>query len=398
MLKVKVVLAGALLAILFASTAPQTVQAASLQSCVASLKNRIIKAGVPRAVVDKALSDVKFDEKVVRFSRSQPEFRLKIWDYMAFLVDKERLADGTAKLKQHDKLLRAVEKKYGVDRHILVGLWGVETDFGQQRGDFFIPHGLANVICAGRRAKFFSNELLQSLRLVAAGDVKMDDLYGSWAGAFGQNQFLASTYQRNAVDFDGDGRRDLVRSVPDAMASAANFLRKAGWQSGGSWGFEVILPKRYRGPTGRKRRASLSSWSKRGLKRADGSKLSGKAKAGLLLPAGKNGPAFLVYKSFDALFAYNAAESYALAIGHLADRLKGGKPFVTPYPTDDLGLSRAQRTELQRLLLKAGYDIGKADGKIGPITVKAIKEAQKKAGLKPNGRPSIKIYKALGGT
>jgi lytic murein transglycosylase len=397
MLKQRNLAVAALLALALGSSVPDTSHAASLKSCVAGLKARAVKSGVPRAVVDMALGDVKFDEKVVRFSRSQPEFRLAIWDYMAFLVDEERLEAGAAMLKQHDKTLRAVEKKYGVDRHILAGLWGVESDFGRKRGTFYIPHGLANVICAGKRPRFFTNELVLSLKLVARGDVKNDDLYGSWAGAFGQNQFLASTYIENAVDFDGDGRRDLVHSVPDALASAAHFLKRAGWRPGTPWGFEVLLPKRYRGTSGRKRRTTLNTWAARGLKRADGQKLQGKGKAGLLLPAGKNGPAFLVYKNFDALFTYNAAESYALAIGHLGDRLKGGKPFVTPYPTDDLGLSRAQRTELQRLLLKAGYDIGTADGKIGPVTVAAIKEAQKKHGLKATGRPSMKIYKALGG-
>ena len=390
-------IATVLLAAFLAAALSETSHAASLDRCVAGLKKRAIRAGVPSAVVETAMKGMKFDEKVVRFARNQPEFRLAIWDYMAFLVDKERLDTGAAMMKKHDKTLRAVEKKFGVDRYILAGLWGIESDFGRQEGTFYIPHGLANVICAGKRPRFFTNEFVLSLKLVARGDVKLEDLQGSWAGAFGQNQFLASTYIQNAVDFDGDGRRDLVNSVPDALASAANFLKRAGWRSATPWGFEVILPKRYRGPSGRKRRASLTSWAKRGLKRADGGKLRGKTQVGLLLPAGKTGPAFLVYKNFDVLFTYNAAESYALAIGHLADRLRGGKPFVTPYPTDDLGLSRAQRTELQRLLLKAGYDIGKADGLIGPVTVKAIKEAQRKAGLKPSGRPSMKIYKALGG-
>lgn len=370
---------------------------ASLDNCVAGLKTLAVRSGVPQAVVSKALDGVKYDEKVVRFSRAQPEFKLQIWDYMAFLVDQERLDTGAAMLKQHGKTLRAVEAKYGVDHYVLTALWGIESDFGRKKGDFFIPHGLANVICSGKRAKFFRNELIQALRIVARGDVALKDLYGSWAGAFGQPQFLPSTYMRLAVDFDGDRHRDLVNSVPDALASAANFLRKAGWAKGGSWGFEVILPKGYRGASGRLRRVSLDHWRKRGLKRADGQPLKGAGKAGLLLLAGRNGPAFLVYKNFDALYSYNAAESYALAIGHLSDRLRGGKPFVTPYPTDDPGLSRKQRLELQKLLIKAGYDIGKPDGLIGPVTVRALKKAQAKAGMKPDGRPSMKIFRALGG-
>jgi len=373
------------------------VQAASLNSCVAKLKKRVIRAGVPASVAKKALTGVKYDEKAVRFSRSQPEFRTPIWDYMAFLVDQERIDTGLAMLKKHNKTLRAVEKAYGVDRYILAALWGIESDYGRRRGNFYIPHGLANVICAGRKVKFLSNELVHALRLVGRGDLALNDLQGSWAGAFGQTQFLPSTYTRLAVDFNGDGRRDLVNSVPDALASAANFLRKAGWRTGRAWGFEVKLPKRYRGASGRKRRASLNRWATRGLTRIDGKKLKGKASAGLLLPAGKKGPAFLVFKNFDALFSYNAAESYALSISHLADRLKGGKPFKTSFPTNDPGLSRKQRLELQKLLIKAGYDIGEADGRIGPVTIRALKKAQKKAGMKPDGRPGTKIYRALGG-
>ena len=371
---------------------------ASLSSCVAGLKAKAKRAGVKSALVNKALSGVKFDEKVVRFSRSQPEFRTPIWDYMTFLVDPERIADGKQALARHGKTLAAVEKKYGVDRYILTALWGIESDYGKIRGEFFMPHGLANVICAGRKPKLFTQQLIAGLKLVQRGDLKLDDLYSSWASAFGQTQFIPTTYQRLAVDFDGDGRRDLVNSVPDALASAANFLRKSGWNSSRPWGFEVRIPKGYRGPKGRKRRASIQTWTKRGITNIDGTPLKSRFSAALILPAGRNGPAFLVSRNFNALYSYNAAVSYALAIGHLSDRLRGRGPLSKPWPTNDPGLTRAQRTELQRLLLNAGYDIGEVDGKIGPITTGAIKQAQKKFGMKVNGRPSMSIYKALGGT
>lgn len=372
-------------------------QAKVSKACIAGIKKTVKRAGVIPSLVDKALDGAKFNEKVVRFSRSQPEFRTRIWDYMAFLVDPARIADGKANMDRHASTLAAVEKKYGVDRYIIAALWGIESDYGQIRGEFFLPHAMANLICANRKKRLFTRQLIAGLKLVQKGDVRLDDLYSSWASAFGQTQFIPETYRRLAVDFDRDGRRDLVNSIPDALASTANFMVKAGWRSNEPWGFEVKLPKGYRGPSGRKRRASVQTWAKRGLTNVDGSPLKSNYSAGLLLPAGKSGPAFLVTRNFNALYSYNAAESYALAIGHLSDRLKGRGPLVKRWPTNDPGLTRAQRLQLQKLLLAAGYDIGEADGKIGPITTRAIKKVQAKAGMKQNGRPSMAVLKALGG-
>ncbi len=375
---------------------PVPLAAASLKKCVAGIKTAAIKAGVNRRIAGRALANVKFDEKAVRFSRSQPEYRTKIWDYMAFLVDDERIKTGFAMMKKHRKTLKKVERAYGIDRYIIAALWGVESDYGRARGDFYLPHALANVACAGRRGKYFRGELIALLKIVSRGDLGLDDLYGSWAGAFGQTQFMPSTYRRLAVDFDRDGKRDLIHSVPDALASAANYLKKAGWRSGVPWGYEVRLPRGYKGPSGRRNRASLATWRQRGIRRIDGKRLAGKRRAGLLLPAGRNGPAFLVSGNFNALYSYNAAVSYALAISHLSDRLKGRGEISTPWPTEDPGLSRAQRLDLQKRLLRHGYKIGKADGRIGPLTRTAIKKAQEKLGHRPTGRPGTKIYNALG--
>jgi lytic murein transglycosylase len=371
--------------------------AADLSSCVAGIRNEVVRAGIDSSLAARALGDVGFDEKAVRFSRTQPEYRTPIWDYMAFLVDRERIATGQAMLKEHAGTLAAVEKAYGVDRHVIAALWGIESDYGREKGEFFLPHALANVACAGRKPAFFRRELIEALKIVERGDLKLADLRGSWAGAFGQTQFLPSTYRRLAVDFDKDGRRDLVHSVPDALASTANFLRKAGWTVGQSWGYEVRVPAGYRGPSGRTRRAPAAGYGKFGVTRIDGAPLSGTARAGLILPSGPKGPAFLVFGNFDALYSYNNAESYALAISHLSDRLKGGSALATAWPTDDPGLSRRQRREVQRLLIARGYDIGEADGRIGPVTVKAIKQVQQELGMKPNGRPSSALYEALGG-
>jgi lytic murein transglycosylase len=372
--------------------------AASFSSCVAGLKQAAVQAGVSPAVAAQALNIAKPDEKVLRLSKVQPEFKTPIWDYLGFLVDEQRVNDGRAMMRKYDNVLRAAEQRFGVDRHVIAAVWGVETDFGREAGDNFLPHALATLACeGGRRTEFWRGELIAALKLVDRGDLPLDTLYGSWAGAFGQTQFIPSTYQRLAVDFDGDGRRDLVNSVADALGSTANYLKRGGWRTGDSWMIEVKAPRGYSGPTGRKNRASLSSWGQRGIVRADGRPLSGGAQAGLLLPAGPNGPGFLVFPNFDAIYSYNQAESYALAISHLADRLAGYPGLRTPWPTDDPGLSRAERLQLQKLLLAQGYDIGAADGKIGPVSRAAIADAEKRLGMEPTGRAGRKIYQALGG-
>ena len=357
-----------------------------------------MSAGVSRSVAAAALDNVRRDEDVIRRSKRQPEFKTPIWDYLGFLVDEQRIEDGQAMMRQYDGVLRAAEQRFGVNRYVIAAVWGVESNYGQDTGKNYLPQSLATLVCeGGRRTKFWRGELIAALTLVDRGDLKLGELYGSWAGAFGQTQFIPSTYQRLAVDFDGDGRRDLVRSVADALGSTANYLKRAGWRPGASWMIEAKAPRGYNGPSGRKNRASLATWAKRGIVRADGAQLSGGAEAGLILPAGPNGPGFLVFKNFDAIYAYNQAESYALAISHLADRLAGYPGLRTAWPTDDPPLSRAERRRLQELLIAHGYDIGEVDGKIGPITRAAIEQAERRFGMRPTGRAGGKIYRALGG-
>jgi lytic murein transglycosylase len=371
---------------------------ASFSSCVAGLETAAVNAGVSRAVASRALRAVEPNESVLTFSKTQPEFQTPIWDYLAFLVDQQRIDDGRDMLRTHDRTLRAAEARFGVDRHVITAVWGVETDYGRERGTHFLPHALATHACVGtRRTAFWRGELIAALKLVDRGDIPLDKLYGSWAGAFGQTQFIPTTYQSRAIDFDGDGRRDLIDSIPDALGSTANYLKYAGWTRDGSWMIEVTVPRDYAGPTGRTNRAPLATWTRRGVVRADGARLSGDANAGLLLPAGPRGPGFLTFRNFDAIHAYNHADSYALAIAHLADRLAGHPPFRTRWPTDDPGLSRAERLELQKLLLARGFNVGEADGKIGPATRAAIAEAETSLNLPPTGRAGRKIYRALRG-
>jgi len=258
-----------------------------------------------------------------------------------------------------------------------------------------LVRSLATVSCFGSRQRFFRGELVATLRILQSGDVAPEALTGSWAGAFGQTQFMPSTFLQLAVDFDGDGRRDIVGSVPDALGSTANFLKRAGWISGQPWGYEVRLPANYDGPAGRRTRQALAEWSRLGIRQISGGALTGSDQAALLLPAGARGPAFLVFRNFNAIYSYNAAESYALAIAHLSDRLRGGAPFRTAWPTDDPGLSRAERRELQQLLAARGYDIGAVDGVIGSRTRAAIEAFQNSAGLPADGRAGARVLRAL---
>jgi Transglycosylase SLT domain/Putative peptidoglycan binding domain len=224
------------------------------------------------------------------------------------------------------------------------------------------------------------------------------DFSGSWAGAFGQTQFMPSTYLRLAVDLDNDGRRDLINSVPDALGSTANYLHKSGWTPGIPWGFEVRVPQGYSGPSGRKMKQPMSFWAAHGITHVDGSALNGSAPAGLILPAGSTGPAFLVTRNYDAIFAYNASESYALAVALLSDRLSGRGGIVTPWPTEDRGLSRVERREMQTLLMRRGYDLdGKADGVLGRKTLAAIADFQTRSGRRRDGRASLSVLTALRG-
>ncbi|MCF7220576.1 lytic murein transglycosylase [Marilutibacter chinensis] len=389
------ILVAALLGAGFCTTAT----AADIGSCVQSLRGRALAAGIDATTFDTHVAGVVADPSLLELLDRQPEFTTPIWDYMAGLVDEERVADGRAMLQTHADTLSRVEAAYGVDPATVVAVWGVESDYGDVFGKRPLLTSLTTLSCMGRRQGFFRGELLETLRIVQSGDVAADKLVGSWAGAFGHTQFMPSTYRRIAVDFDGDGRRDLVDSVPDALASTANYLKRSGWRSGQPWGHEVRLPDRFdTAVSGRTSRRPLSYWSGRGVARVDGQAFAvpGNTQAALLLPAGRQGPAFLVFKNFDAIYSYNAAESYALAIAHLSDRLRGYGPFVASWPTDDPGLSRAERRELQTLLLARGHDIGEVDGIIGSASRAAIEAEQVRLELQPaDGRAGQRILRAL---
>jgi lytic murein transglycosylase len=366
---------------------------ADFSSCVANLRADAARAGISSGTIDRVFAGLQPDTKVLEFQKQQPEFKTPIWDYVAGLVDDERVADGRAAMARNAQALQRAEATYGVSRYMLAAIWGVESNFGTQMGERPLVQSLSTLSCMGERAGYFRSELMATLKIIDRGDIPADRLTGSWAGAFGQTQFMPSSYLRLAVA-GSDGKRDIVDSADAALASTANYFRKSGWRPGLPWGFEVKLPAGYSGPSGRKAKESMSFWASRGIVRADGRPL-GDGDAGLLLPAGPNGPAFLVTKNFDVVYSYNAAESYSLAAGVLADRLAGGPGIVTPWPTDDPGLSRAGKRELQSLLIKRGYDVGQPDGAIGNKTKEAIADFEQKNGLPVNGRASQKVLEAL---
>ena len=371
------------------------------QQCLTNLRAQAIASGVTGLTYDRYTQNLTPDYSVIEKLNYQPEFSTPIWDYLSGLVDEERVQLGQQKLAQHREVLNRVAATYGVPAETVVAVWGVESNFGNISGSYPLLQALGTLSCEGRRQSFFRGEFFTTMRILQRGDLTEQQMKGSWAGAFGHTQFMPSTYEELAVDFDGDGRRDLVSSTSDALASTANFLKKRGWQTGMPWGFEVRIPDDMSivGES-RRNKKSLSSWMSRGVVRADGSaliqgNLSSSSAAGLMAPAGANGPVFLVFKNFDAIYSYNAAESYALAIAHLSDRLQGNGGFSKAWPTDDAGTSRAERREIQQFLLNKGYDIGTVDGLIGDKSRQAIRQEQIRLGLSPTGRAGQQILAAF---
>jgi lytic murein transglycosylase len=381
----------ALVAVTFAGDVPAL---ADFSSCKEGLKAEAVRDGVSKETASAALNGVTADTKILEFENFQPEFKTPIWDYLAALVDDERVSDGKAAMAANAKALALAEQRFGVSKYVIAAIWGVESDFGHEMGGRPLVQSLTTLACSGsRRPQYFRSELMAALKIADRGDIPLEKLKGSWAGAFGQTQFMPSTFLRLAVDLDGTGR-DIIDNPAAALGSTANYLKKSGWRAGEPWGFEVKLPENYAGPQGRRNRHPMSFWAARGVRRINGGDLGG-GTAGLFLPAGERGPAFLVTSNFDAIYSYNAAESYALAAAILAQRLAGSPGIVVRWPTDDPGLSRAERRELQGLLAKRGYDVGTPDGAIGAKTKSAIADFQGKTGLAINGRASERVLEKL---
>jgi len=354
-------------------------------------------AGITRATYDKAFKDLTPDPKVIEAANFQPEYVKPIGEYIDRVVSEKRITTGKQMLEQNKDLLDSLEKRYGVERTILVAIWGVESNYGTQPGDMNVIRSLATLAYYNTKVTFARQQLIVALKIVQHGDIAVDKMNGSWAGAMGHTQFIPTTYQMFAVDYDGDGKRNIWSDVPDALASTASYLRHANWQPGQTWGYEVTLPKGFNPKkVSDKTLTRLADWQKLGFTRIGGEPFPRPGdKASLLAPAGTNGPAFLVLNNFRSILHYNVSTSYALGVGHLSDRLKGSGPFVHPWPTDENHLALDQRVELQKLLMAKGLLAGDADGVIGPATLEAVKSFQRSNGLPVDGFPSRTILELL---
>ncbi|HWV80392.1 MAG TPA: lytic murein transglycosylase, partial [Hyphomicrobiaceae bacterium] len=324
-------LAGAAL-LLLALTSPafaQEPEARSYRAYIESLRPLALERGVTRETFDRALTDVPYDTEVSRLSRRQPEYGRPVGEYLNSLVAQPRLSNGIKRIGELRGLLDSIEHTFGVPREVIVAIWGIETGYGANQGGKRVIPSLATLAFLNYKGDFARDELITALRILQDGHIPQERMIGSWAGAMGQPQFIPSSFMRWAVDFSGDGKRDLWTSVPDVLASIANYLNGHGWQRGRPWGFQVLIPD---GFDYRTSRGDFRDWSALGLRRADGGTLPASGSAILFFPSGARGPAFLVTKNFDVIKTYNISDVYALAVLHLADRFRGAAPFTARWP------------------------------------------------------------------
>ncbi|NYS24740.1 lytic murein transglycosylase [Rhodobacteraceae bacterium 2376] len=376
---------------------PEATRAASFDGWVAAFRPRALAAGVQAPVFDRAMADVRPLPATLRLDRAQSEFGTHVWDYLDAQVTAARISRGRQLLASHDDLLGRITARYGVEPEVLVAIWGLETSYGAVRGSTPILSTLATLARDGRRAAFFEQELIAALKIVQAGEVTPARMIGSWAGAMGHTQFMPSSYLDHAVDFTGNGRRDVWSDNPaDALASAAHYLSANGWQRGQPWAVEVRLPQGFDlGLTGTRR--GVDAWRALGVAAVAGAQLPAQGTAKLMLPAGRHGPALLTFGNYDVLKTYNISDAYVIALGHLADRLRGAGPFASGWPRGDRALNLNERMELQRRLNAQGFDTAGIDGRLGPATRAAVRAWQARQGLVPDGYISVQVLEALRG-
>jgi membrane-bound lytic murein transglycosylase B len=365
----------------------------------AGFRNQALQAGIRPDVFDRAFVGVSLDPSVVAADRSQPEFSRPIWEYLDGAISPTRVRRGQGLLSQYSDVLTRIEQRYGVDRQALVAVWGMESSFGDIQGNKSVIRSLATLAYEGRRPTFAQDQLIAALQILQNGDITPERMLGSWAGAMGQTQFIPTTFNTHAVDFDGDGRRDIWGDAADALASTANYLQSSGWQKGQPWGFEVQVPGGfdYLLADGTVRKP-VAQWLALGVRLPNGAVLpagSEQLSAALLLPAGYRGPAFLVLDNFRAILKYNNSSAYALGVSLLSQRFNGGGYLQGQWPKDDLPLSRSERIELQTLLTAKGYEAGNPDGILGANSRKAIRAAQAALGWPADGYATHKLLESL---
>ncbi|MES2142819.1 MAG: lytic murein transglycosylase [Pseudomonadota bacterium] len=380
-----------------AMTPPPMGNQAGLDAWIAAFRPRALAAGITAPVFDATLRGVRFDPAIVEKDRNQNEFTKTVWDYLDTAVSDDRIALGQKALAANKDLLAKIEAEYDVDASVIVAVWGLESAYGTFRGKLPVIASLATLAYDGRRADFFEGELIAALKILAEGHTTPDKFIGSWAGASGHTQFMPSSWASFAVDFDGDGRRDIWSDDPaDALASTANYLRYWGWTRGQPWGLEITLPRDFDyDQTTAAVTKSVAEWQAMGIRPMAGGDLPDHGRASVLLPGGSRGAAFLIFSNFQVIERYNTADAYVIGIGHLADRIAGGPPIRASWPREWRALTLPERRDLQDRLTRAGFDAGGVDGRIGPKTISAVKAFQKSLGRVPDGYPSPDLLALL---
>lgn len=370
---------------------------AAFQRWIDRFRGRARAAGIRDSVFNSAFQGVRYNAGVVEKDRNQSEFTKQIWEYLDSAASDTRVKNGRAALRQNKRLLAEIEARYGVEAEVVAAVWGLESAYGAFRGDNPLIEALATLAYDGRRGRFFESQLIAALKIIQSGDVAPRRMTGSWAGAMGHTQFIPTSYLAYAVDFRGDGKRDIWSDDPtDALASTAAYLRNFGWRTGQPWGVEVTLPRGFNyGLTGERIKKSPTEWAALGVRDTRGGKVPNHGSASILLPAGARGAAFMIFNNFHVIERYNTADAYVIGVGHLSDRIGGGGPLKSGWPRGDRNLRFSEKQEMQRRLTAAGYDTRGVDGIIGPNTIAAIRGFQASQGMVPDGYASFEILKRL---
>jgi lytic murein transglycosylase len=382
-----------LVTFLLALAAPAFAQEPTVPAFLADLWTEAQTKGISRTIFDSAMKGFVPDQRVIAATRRQPEYGKPVGDYVNAIVSKRRIADAQIKGREWARTFDDVEKKFQIERWVLLALWGMESDFGAEKDRWDVFRSLATLAYIKYRHPYFRNELVVAMRIMQTDHIPREKMVSSWAGAMGQTQFMPSNYVDYAVDFSGDRRADIWSNVPDVLASTANYLRKWKWNASLPWGFEVLMPQ---GFDYMRSRATFAEWQALGVQRADGKPFPGSGDGILFFPSGADGPGFIVTKNFDVLKEYNNSDAYAIAVGHLADRIHGGPLIRTPWPKDDRQLSRDARVALQKRLAALGYKVNEFEGHIDFDLRDNIRAEQKNLGLRPDGHPTNGFLEKLG--
>ncbi|GAA3859704.1 lytic murein transglycosylase [Celeribacter arenosi] len=363
----------------------------------AGFRQRAMREGISATTFDRAFRGVSYNNDVIKKDRNQSEFTKQIWDYLDSAASPTRVKNGQAAMRKHARVLDAIEARFGVDKYVVAAVWGLESAYGATRGDIPVIEALSTLAYDGRRGRFFEAQLLAALRILQSGDVSARNMKGSWAGAMGHTQFIPTSFLAFAVDGDGDGKRDIWASDPtDALSSTAAYLARHGWNKGQPWGVEVRLPRGFDYSSARRdTMRSPSDWAQLGVIGVDGKPVANYGRASILLPAGSQGAAFMIFDNFAVIERYNKADAYVIGVGHLSDRLKGRPEIQASWPRGYQPLAFNDKKRMQRILTQKGFLDDKVDGIIGPNTINAIRDFQRSIGVTPDGYPSQKLLEQL---